>query len=222
MTSHLIVFAKDPKPGTVKTRLFDRFTPEEAAALYKAFISDTLAKARGVEANAHILCYAPASATASMVEIAGPDWDLVPQVYADLGERMATALRQSLAAGADRVILTGADIPSLPSTHLAQALDLLGDCDVVLGPSTDGGYYLIGVTADHPAIFQNIAWSQSSVFAQTVERVRNAGLSLGLVPPWYDVDTPEEVDFLLAHAEAAGEAEWVPKWTIAYLHTMDR
>ena len=221
MTTHIIVFAKDPQPGKVKTRLFDRYSPEEAAQLYRAFICDTLDKAGRVEANAHILCFAPSSSTTSMAEIAGPGWDLVPQANADLGERMATALRQSLESGANRVILTGTDIPSLPSAHLSQALDALGNHDVVLGPSTDGGYYLVGVSGDHPAIFHDIEWSTPHVFPQTIERIKAAELRLGLVPPWYDVDTPEEVDFLFAHATAAGDAEWVPTRTVAYLTGMN-
>ncbi len=222
MNAHVIVFAKDPQPGQVKTRLFGRFTPDEAAGLYRAFISDTLTKARTIHAGAHILCYTPSTAEASLREVAGPDWNLVPQSDADLGSRMSTALRQSLETGAHRVILIGTDIPSLPSAHLTSAFDALDHHDVVLGPSTDGGYYLVGVTDDHPSIFEDIEWSTHHVFAQTVERVQTAGLKLDLIPPWYDVDTPEEVDFLLAHAKAAGDADWVPKQTMAFLKTLSR
>ena len=217
MNDHLIVFAKDPKPGKVKTRLFSRFSPEDAAGLYRAFILDTLKKALSVSADCHLLCYAPADAEASMRGIAGQGWILTPQSEADLGVRMATSLRHSLNSGAERVILIGTDIPSLPSNNLTQAFDALKDNDVVLGPSTDGGYYLIGVKADHPGLFKDIEWTTSTVFASTTRRIQRAGLRLALVPPWYDVDTPEEVAFLAAHAKAAGDAEWVPEETLAFL-----
>lgn len=135
---------------------------------------------------------------------------------------MYTALDQSLRAGATRAVIVGTDIPSLPAQHIRQAFDLLSNKDVVLGPSTDGGYYLVGLSRPIRSIFQNIEWSTDRVFIQTLERIYSADLSLGLVPPWYDIDTPEELDFLLAHARALEQAGQLTSLTHtqAYLSTL--
>ena len=129
-------------------------------------------------------------------------WQYVPQVQEDLGARMREALVQQLDAGASAAVLIGTDIPSLPAYHITQAFDLLRTKDVVLGPSTDGGYYLVGVSRSTPEIFEDVEWSTPSVLSQTIDRVERAGRTLGLVSPWFDVDTPEDLDFLLAHARA--------------------
>ena len=120
----------------------------------------------------------------------------------DLGARMREALVQELDAGASAAVLIGTDIPSLPVHHITQAFDLLRAKDVVLGPSIDGGYYLVGVSKSTPEIFEDVEWSTPSVLTQTIDRIQRAGNTLGLVPPWFDVDTPDELDFLLAHARA--------------------
>ena len=222
MSAHLIVFVKNPEPGTVKTRLQTRYSPEQAAEIYRAFILDTLANARTVPAQTYRVAYAPSTAKAEIQRLCGPPWQLTPQAETDLGDRMYTALDQSLQAGATRAVIVGTDIPSLPAQHIRQAFDLLSDKDVVLGPSTDGGYYLVGLSRPIRSIFQNIEWSTDRVFIQTLERIYSAGLPLGLVPPWYDIDTPEELDFLLAHARALEQAGQLTSLTHtqAYLSTL--
>lgn len=217
----LIVFVKAPAPGHVKTRLLSRYTPEQATDIYTAFVRDTLSKARHVEASDHVVCYAPSDAGESIAALVGTNWKLRPQTKGDLGKRMAVALRECFDDGADRAILMGTDIPSLPQHHLSNAFDLLNGHEIVIGPSTDGGYYLVGARSDHPSIFEDIEWSTSRVFKQTVERVEAADLSLGLLPPWYDVDTPDEVDFLVAHSVAGGDAKWVPHHTLAAVAELD-
>ena len=222
MSSHLIVFVKNPEPGTVKTRLQTRYSPEQAAGIYRAFILDTLENALTVPAKAHRVAYAPSTAEAEIQQLCGPSWQLTPQAETDLGDRMYLALNQSLQAGASRAVIVGTDIPSLPAQHIHQAFDILSDRDVVLGPSTDGGYYLVGLSRPVRSIFQNIEWSTDRVLIQTLERIHSADLSLGLVPPWYDIDTPEELDFLLAHARAieqAGQGASLTH-TQAYLSTL--
>ena len=222
MSTHLIVFAKNPVPGAVKTRLQTRYTPTQAAGIYRAFILDTLENARQAPADRYLIAYAPSDAESDIGHLAGPSWDLLPQAETDLGGRMFEAARQSFQQGANRTVIIGTDIPSLPADHIRQAFDLLTEKDIVLGPSTDGGYYLIGLSRPHRSVFQSIDWSTERVFAQTLGRVEAAGLSLGLVPPWYDVDTPEELDFLLAHAHALECAGHPPaaRHTRAYLSAL--
>ncbi|MDA0746937.1 MAG: TIGR04282 family arsenosugar biosynthesis glycosyltransferase [bacterium] len=222
MSRHLVIVAKNPIPGTVKTRLQSRYSPEQAAQIYHAFIQDTLHTAIRVPVHNRFLACSPPDAVAALSAIAGPRFQVFPQIEADLGTRMHAALTHCFEQGAHQAILLGTDIPSLPANHLHQAFTLLSQKDTVLGPSTDGGYYLIGLTAPCLHIFQNIEWSTPAVLSQTVERIQAAGLSLGLLPPWYDVDTPEELDILLAHARAleqSGSSD-TPRHTLACLSSL--
>ena len=204
MTS-LIVFVKNPIPGAVKTRLQTRYAPELVAALYTAFVRDVLARADRIDVDQRVIAFDPPDAESEVRALFGggkAQWQYVPQVQDDLGVRMREALVQQLGAGASAAVLIGTDIPSLPAHHITQAYDLLRTKDVVLGPSTDGGYYLVGVSKPIPEIFEDVEWSTPGVLTQTIDRVQQAGHTLGLVPPYFDVDTPEELDFLLTHARA--------------------
>lgn len=205
MTS-LIVFVKNPIPGAVKTRLQTRYTPDQVAALYTAFVRDVLERAESIDVDRRVIAFDPPDAGPEVSVLFGGGvkalWEYVPQVQDDLDARMREALVQQLDAGASAAVLIGTDIPSLPAHHITQAFDLLHTKDVVLGPSIDGGYYLVGVSKSTPEIFEDVAWSTPSVLSQTIDRVQRAGNTLGLVPPWFDVDTPDELDFLLAHARA--------------------
>ena len=202
----LIVFVKNPIPGAVKTRLQTRYAPDQVAALYTAFVRDVLARAERIDIDQRVIAFDPPDAESEVRALFGggieAQWQYVPQVQDDLGARMREALVQQLDAGASAAVLIGTDIPSLPTRHIIQAFDLLRAKDVVLGPSTDGGYYLVGISKPMPEIFEDVEWSTSSVLAQTIDRVQRAGHTLGLVPPYFDVDTPDELDFLLAHARA--------------------
>ena len=201
----LIVFVKNPIPGSVKTRLQTRYGPDQVAALYTAFVRDVLARAERIDVDRRVIAFDPPDAESEVRALFGggkAQWQYVPQVQDDLGARMREALVQQLDSGASGAVLIGTDIPSLPAYHITQAFDLLRTKDVVLGPSTDGGYYLVGVSRSTPEIFEDVEWSTSSVLSQTIDRVQRAGHTLGLVPPWFDVDAPEELDFLFAHARA--------------------
>ncbi|MDE2830451.1 MAG: TIGR04282 family arsenosugar biosynthesis glycosyltransferase [Gemmatimonadota bacterium] len=202
----LIVFVKNPIPGAVKTRLQTRYTPDQVAALYTAFVRDVLERAESIDVDRRVIAFDPPDAKSEVSALFGggmkTPWQYVPQVQEGLGARMREALVQQLDAGASAAVLIGTDIPSLPAYHITQAFDLLHTKDVVLGPSTDGGYYLVGVSKPIPEIFEDVAWSTPSVLTQTIDRVQRAGHTLGLVPPWFDVDAPDELDFLLAHARA--------------------
>ena len=201
----LIVFVKNPIPGAVKTRLQTRFAPDQVAALYTAFVRDVLERAESIAIDRRVIAFDPFDAESEVRALFGGgkvQWQFVPQVQDDLGVRMREALVQQLDAGASAAVLIGTDIPSLPAYHITQAFDLLHAKDVVLGPSVDGGYYLVGISKPVTEIFEHVEWSTPSVLAQTIDRVLHAGNTLGLVPPWFDVDTPDELDFLLAHARA--------------------
>ena len=206
MSDHLIVFVKNPIAGAVKTRLHTRYTPQQAARISRAFILDTLTYASAAPADRHIILYTPPDAVADIGHLAGAAWHLRPQADADLGGRMHDAAACSFEDGATRVVIVGTDIPSLPTEHIARAFDLLHRKDIALGPSTDGGYYLLGLSRSVRSIFQDIDWSTPHVLSQTLARLESSGLSLGLLPPWYDVDTPEDLDFLRIHIQALKRA----------------
>lgn len=209
----VIVFAKNPVPNQVKTRLVPSFLPEQAATLYTAFLTDgceTLAKLPDVDL---IIAYTPAAAHFDLQTLIGDDAIYIPQIGADLGERLAAATQWAAKHGYTKILLVGSDSPTLPIAYVSTAFTLLDSRDITIGPSTDGGYYLIGFSANAlrttvPRIFEHIAWSTADVFQQTVARIRSLKATLGLLPPWYDIDTAEDLAFLHAHISAmrlAGE-----------------
>ena len=124
-----------------------------------------------------------------------------------LGERLTSATQWATEHGYTKILLVGSDSPTLPISYISQALTLLDSRDIAIGPSTDGGYYLIGfstanVATTVPFVFENIAWSTADVFKQTLARIRSVKATVGLLPPWYDIDTAEDLAFLYAHISA--------------------
>ena len=207
MKTCVIVFAKNPVPNQVKTRLVPTLSPEQAATLYTAFLRDgceVLAKLPGVDL---IIAYTPTEARSDLQALIGDDVLYIPQIGADLGERLASATQWATEQGYTKTLLVGSDSPTLPISYISKALTLLDSRDVVIGPSTDGGYYLIGFSATSiamtvPFIFKEIAWSTADVFQQTVANIRSRKVTFGLLPPWYDIDTAEDLAFLHAHISA--------------------
>ncbi len=200
-----ILFVKEPCPGKVKTRLHGCCSPQQAAALYRAFIQDSATILAASAAVLKVVAYAPVTAAAAIRRLLNPDkFEFIPQPEADLGGRMDRLLHWSMGRGARRTVIIGSDSPSLPPAYIDQALELLKEHEVVLGPSTDGGYYLVGQSSPNGAIFVDIDWSTGRVLEQTLDKVGTR--SLGLLPPWYDVDTPPEAGFLRVHLEALQRA----------------
>ena len=209
----VIVFAKNPVPNQVKTRLVPTLSPEQAATLYTAFLTDgceVLAKLSDVDL---IIAYTPAEARSDLQALIGENATYIPQIGADLGERLASATQWATEQRYTKILLVGSDSPTLPTSYILKASTRLDSRDVVIGPSTDGGYYLIGFSATNiamtvPFIFEEIAWSTADVFQQTVSRIQSLKATIGLLPPWYDIDTAEDLAFLHAHISAmrlAGE-----------------
>jgi len=191
----------------VKTRLQSHVTAAEAAELYRAFLLDCAEALAAARVDRKIVAFAPATAGDRVRQLlAGVgQFEYVAQPEGDLGERMARLVRRSFEEGAARLVIVGADCPSLPPRIIETGLELLRRADVVLGPSTDGGYYLIGLSQPQEGLFQEIAWSTGSVLEDTVAALRPE-TELALLPPWYDVDTPPEASFLRAHLEALERA----------------
>jgi len=207
MSTCCVLFAKNPEPGRVKTRLQPWCGPEGAAAVYRAFVLDCAANLASCRAGRKVVAYAPADAERAVRDLLAEigEFELIPQSEAGLGERMARVMAWSFAEGMQCTAIIGSDSPSLPATYIDMALERLEERDAVLGPSTDGGYYLVGLRAGlGTRIFTGVEWSTGKVLAQTLERL--GPLTLGLLPPWYDVDTPAEAGFLKVHLEALHRA----------------
>ncbi|HMH49580.1 MAG TPA: TIGR04282 family arsenosugar biosynthesis glycosyltransferase [Candidatus Acidoferrum sp.] len=203
-TVAVAVMAKAPDAGGVKTRLCPPLSPREAAALARGFLRDRIAQVRALTGARPLIAYTPASERERFERLA-PDFALIAQRGPDLGARMRSTLATLLAAGHPAAMAIGTDTPTLPTRVIQQAVDRLAaaDVDVVLGPAEDGGYYLIGVRADHPTLFDDVPWSTREVLEVTLRRARVAGLRTVCLGAWFDVDTPDDLTRLrLALAES--------------------
>ncbi len=199
MSTCLIIFAKSPIPGKVKTRLTPKITLTKAAELYKAFIVDTVSNALKLKCEKTTIAYTPYNAEIALHRLVGRSVNYLPQKGHSLGERMKNAFKQSFAGGAKRVVIIGTDSPTLPVSYIQKAFDILKKIPVVIGPTFDGGYYLIGLSGLNDDIFDGIGWGTSRVFDQTLTRIKSLNTQVYVLPPWYDVDTSEDLEFLRTH-----------------------
>jgi rSAM/selenodomain-associated transferase 1 len=208
---HLILFAKAPRLGTVKTRLQETLPARRVRELYLAFLRDTLALARRVRGlERRVVAFTPADGEPMLRRMLGQDargFEFRPQHHGNLGARMGSAFAQSFEAGAARVVIIGSDSPTLPTRMIEEAFAALENADLVLGPTTDGGYYLIGSRQPRlPGGLQFLAgpieWSTARVFEQTVRAARRRRLKLALLAPWYDVDDAAGLAVLRRHLRA--------------------
>ena len=196
------MFAKFWAPGEVKTRLAAAIGAEAAARLHAVFVRTLLARFQAV-ADRRVLAFSPSERRADFEAVLPAAWRLEPQSAGDLGRRMQHYFESAFAAGAERVVLIGSDSPTLPAEYIEAAFDQLHRRPVVLGPAHDGGYYLVATAGASPPIFDSIAWSQPTVFDETVARLHAAGLDYGLLPAWHDVDTHEDLVRLRDELSAA-------------------
>jgi rSAM/selenodomain-associated transferase 1 len=207
------MFAKQPVPGQVKTRLAAQTNPVWAAAVADAFLRDLLD--RLVEVDAHrVLAFAPAAAEAYFGDLVEGRFVLCPQAEGHLGQRLAAFVTGRFQAGADRVVLVGTDSPTLPVAFIDQAFAELDRADVVLGPAADGGYYLVGCARRLPPLFEGVGWGGPRVLLDSVRRLVGSSWRLAVLPPWYDVDTLGDWWALRGHLaalRAAGLDPGVPR-----------
>ena len=204
MSCCTIVFAKNPVPGQVKTRLLSLLSPEGAASLYQAFLVDWCNVLSALRTSDLVVAYTPPDSLPDLKTLIGEGATYIPQGDSGLGERLTAVSLWACNRGYEKFLIVGSDSPTLPIAYIERGMELLDFRDVVIGPSTDGGYYLIGFSkrgADRtiPVIFQDIAWSTEDVLRATLEKVDGTNATLGLLPPWYDVDTASDLEFLRDH-----------------------
>lgn len=192
----LIVFTRYPHPGRVKTRLIPELGAEGAAALQREMIAHVVDAARQVsrQRGARVEIRHAGGEESVFREWLGKDLIYREQSAGDLGERMHGALAQALEQGGGRAVLFGTDVPGLSPAILHHALDALKDHDAVIGPASDGGYYLLGLRRDAPRLFHGIEWSTGEVFEKTARIAMELGLSLAKVDELRDVDRPEDLE----------------------------
>lgn len=195
----LVIFAKAPNAGEVKTRLQPMISKEAAARLSAALVED-IVEMTGFLPVTRVLACSPSSDHPFFTELSRREKiKTIAQRGEDLGERLASAFDDLFAWGFENVVIVGSDSPTLPPEYLEEAFDRLESAPVVLGPAVDGGYYLVGAKQRTPEIFRDIVWGSEQVLAMTLARIREKGIRAHLLPFWYDVDQTEDLAFLREH-----------------------
>jgi rSAM/selenodomain-associated transferase 1 len=214
MDKALLIFAKQPLPGKVKTRLSPPFSPQEAADIYRCMLSDTLAKVAGLPGVEIFLFFEPSCGAVDFFRENFPGIKIFPQQGEGLGERLKKAFEMVFGLGFESVAAIGTDSPDLPLLHLQEPFRLLQDegADVVFGPAVDGGYYLVALGRSCPGLFRDIPWSTSRVLEESLEAASSLGLQVKSLPVWHDMDTVEDLKRFLA----AGNPDYAPR-TLSFL-----
>ena len=212
----LAVMAKVPRAGEVKTRLCPPLEPAEAAVLARCFLQDRVEQLAALPVGEPMVAVAPPERAVELRAFLPPSLRLILQVGEDLGARLDRLLTDLLGEGYAGAAAVDADSPTLPNAYLVEACHcLLADAaDVVVGPSEDGGYYLIGLRKPAPVLFREMVWSTSTVLAETVARARTAGLRLHLLPAWFDIDRGPDLERL---RRPPGPEAFQPRRTLAFL-----
>jgi len=195
----LILFARDPVLGKVKTRLSPFLEDESILKLYTCFLKDSLDTIRQVENTDRFVGVAPSNESGFFSGMLSPDTQLFVQEGEQLGDKMRQAIQDRFAEGYKRVVIIGSDSPSLPVSYIDRAF--YSDKDLFLGPSTDGGYYLLGMQEKMTEVFEGVTWGTKSVLRETFQRLIQKGVKLELLPVWYDVDSPEDLKFFKTHLD---------------------
>lgn len=208
--SALAVMLKPPRPGEVKTRLSPPLTPDEACRLYECFIRDTFASVSRLN-GADVFAAVGRSSSSNRIlrkdpasELIPPGVTVFPQKGQGLGERIKNVFIELFKKGYAMAAVIGSDSPDIPLEYIKEAFTLLAgpSVDMVLGPATDGGYYLIAAKAPVKGVFKGTRWSTPFALEDTVKAARRRSLRLRFLPPWHDIDRPSDLA-LIRHNGAA-------------------
>ena len=212
----LVIMAKAPKPGMVKTRLMESLPARAVTALYRCLLEDTLALARSL-ASVEVAVMCPEADQAELAELLGNTVQVVAQKGEGLAAGLTSVFRHFTVGGRQHVIAFNSDSPHLAPSVLESAFEILATHDVVVGPTHDGGYYLVGAKAAHPALFESDGMGTGSALDRLLTRAKSLELSTGFTEPFYDIDIANDL-ILLAHElqlapeKAPRTAAWFGEW----------
>ncbi len=213
----LVIMAKAPKPGRVKTRLAASLPTPAIIGLYRCLLEDTVALAQSLD-GVETAIMSPASDVEELSRMTGGEVCVIGQNGQGLGAALASVFAHFAAAGPRRIVAFNSDSPHLPASALLTAFDVLNSCDLVIGPTHDGGYYLVGATASHPELFAGSSMGTANALEALLARARSLALSVGFTPTFYDVDVAADLsrlaeDLRLAPDRAPRTATWLADWT---------
>lgn len=212
----LVIMAKAPRPGAVKTRLAPNLSVAAVTDFYCCLLDDTLALARSLK-NVDVAIMCPESDVNELAQLAGSEVSVVPQKGEGLAAGLTSVFAHFTADRQRHTIAFNSDSPHLPRSALEQAFEMLAVHDVVVGPTHDGGYFLVGAKTSHPALFADDGMGTNSALERLLERARDLELSVGLAAPFYDIDVADDLTRLarelrLAPARAPRTAQWLREW----------
>ena len=215
----LVIMAKAPRPGAVKTRLTPSLPPQAVTAFYRCLLDDTLALARSLD-NVEVAIMCPRADVNELAQLASDKVSVVAQTGEGLAAGLTSVFAHFTEALQRRVIAFNSDSPHLPRSILEDAFEMLATQDMVVGPTHDGGYYLVGAKASHPTLFAHDGMGTSSALETLLSRAQALALSVGFAAPFYDVDVAEDLSRLaaelhLAPARAPYTARWLEEWELA-------
>ena len=215
----LVIMAKAPRPGMVKTRLARSLPPSAVTGLYRCLLDDTLTLARSLDGvKVAVMC--PAADREDLERAVGNAVPVVPQSGNGLAAALCSVFAHFEGADSSRIVAFNSDSPHLPTSILQAAFRLLEECDVVVGPTYDGGYYLVGAKMSHPLLFSTDAMGTTNALEALVAKARALGLSVGFTDPFYDIDEGADLrrlaeELKLTPGKAPKTAEWLSEWARA-------
>jgi hypothetical protein len=220
----VVIVAKEPVPGKVKTRLSPEVTPTEAAGLYRCFLLDRIKGVGSMTGVDRAVAFTPEDAIEAFSTLPLDGFELFPQRGADLGERLNNIFLEKLADGYDAVSIVDSDSPDLPNRLIKESLQLLlsKQAEVVFGPCRDGGYYLVGMREPNPDLFSGIPWSTARVLSLSLEKSRELGLNVKLLSSWNDLDTFDDlVEFFNKYKDRPILADGVGSESLGFLSRLE-
>jgi uncharacterized protein len=212
----LVIMAKAPRPGMVKTRLTESLSSAAVIALYRCLLADTLELAKSLN-GVEVLVVCPEPDQEELAEVVGNAVRVVAQEGEGLAAGLNFVFRHFTAVGPQRVIAFNSDSPHLAPAVLEGAFEILAQHDVVVGPTNDGGYYLVGAKAAHPTLFESDGLGTKSALERLLGRSKALGLSTGFTEPFYDIDVANDLiqlarELQYAPAKAPRTARWFTEW----------
>jgi rSAM/selenodomain-associated transferase 1 len=220
----LVIFARYPEAGSVKTRLIPDLTPAQATALYSAMTEDAVSLHAADPEYDTIVCFSPEESRDDFKAWLGEDVRLMPQEGDELGARQLNAFRSAFSRGYEKAVIIGSDNPCVTRIDVKFTFGSLKVTDVVLGPSEDGGYYLIGARKAYRELFEDIEWGGTQVLDETLKKAETAGISVNLIDRRFDIDRIDDVRMLYSVLTAQVDRRWVgpviAKRTLKVLHSI--